>query len=73
MQPRDALHLEHLIGTGLTTMQTARPCLTLAEAVMLLVETMISAVVTQTWDATRDRMETLEEMFDRTGFFRKFK
>jgi hypothetical protein len=27
----------------------------------------------QTWDTTRDRMETLEEMFDRTGFFRKFK
>jgi DNA-binding MurR/RpiR family transcriptional regulator len=42
-------------------------------AIMLLVETMISAVVTQTWDTTRDRMETLEEMFDRTGFFRKFK
>ena len=42
-------------------------------AIMLLVETMISAVVTQTWDGTRHRMQTLEEMFDRTGFFRKFK
>jgi hypothetical protein len=47
MQPRDALHLEHLIGTGLTTMQTARPCLTLAEACMLLVEQARSQAVSE--------------------------
>ena len=42
-------------------------------AMVLLVETMISAVVTATWDTARERMEALEGMFDATGLFRKFK
>ncbi len=42
-------------------------------AMVLLVETMVSAVVTRTWDTTRERMEGLEVMFDSTGLFRKFK
>ena len=39
---------------------------------MLLVETFIAAVQELTWPQTRTRMEELEEMFDRTRFFRKF-
>jgi len=39
---------------------------------MLLIETMISAVRELSWDETRPRMETLEEMFNKTRFFRKF-
>ncbi|SFT55556.1 MurR/RpiR family transcriptional regulator [Sedimentitalea nanhaiensis] len=39
---------------------------------MLLLETVIADVQERTWDVTRDRMEALEEMFDRTRFFRKF-
>ncbi len=39
---------------------------------MLFVETLLAAVQERTWDKTRDRMETLEEMFDETRFFRKF-
>jgi hypothetical protein len=39
---------------------------------MLLVETFIAAVQKLTWPQTRTRMEELEEMFDRTRFFRKF-
>jgi hypothetical protein len=34
---------------------------------------MIAAASNKHWDVTRDRMQALEEMFDRTGFFRKFK
>ena len=45
MKPRDALHLEHLIGTRLATMQTARPCLTDAEACLLLLEQAASRAV----------------------------
>ncbi len=41
-------------------------------APMLLLETMIAGVQEQSWDETRPRMEALEEMFDRTRFFRKF-
>lgn len=41
-------------------------------APMLLLETVIAAVQELTWDDTRARMEALEEMFDRTRFFRKF-
>ncbi|MCH7880591.1 MAG: MurR/RpiR family transcriptional regulator [Proteobacteria bacterium] len=39
---------------------------------LLLVETFIAAVQELTWPETRARMEELEEMFDRTRFFRKF-
>jgi hypothetical protein len=45
MKPRDALHLEHLIGTRPATMQTARPCLTSAEACLLLREQTASRAV----------------------------
>lgn len=39
---------------------------------LLLLETMISTVQNLTWGNTRDRMETLEEMFDQAKLFRKF-
>ncbi len=39
---------------------------------MLLLETVLAAVQERTWKQTRDRMEKLEDMFDRTRFFRKF-
>ncbi len=39
---------------------------------MLLLETIIAAVQDLRWDDTRRRMETLEDMFDRTKLFRKF-
>jgi len=39
---------------------------------MLFVETLLAAVQERTWDETRARMETLEDMFDKTRFFRKF-
>jgi len=39
---------------------------------MFIVEAVISAVETQTWEETRDRMKTLEELFDQTKMFRKF-
>jgi len=39
---------------------------------LLLVETMIAAVQERSWDSSRKRVEALEEMFDRTRFFRKF-
>ena len=39
---------------------------------LLLVETFIAAVQELTWPETRQRMEDLEVMFDRTRFFRKF-
>ncbi len=39
---------------------------------MLLLETVIADVQERTWDSTKGRMEALEEMFDRTRFFRKF-
>lgn len=47
MKPRNALHLEHVIGTRLTTMQTARPCLTRDEACMLLLARAPSRVVAE--------------------------
>lgn len=43
-----------------------------AIAPMLLLETVVAAVQELTWDTTRPRMEALEDMFDRTRFFRKF-
>ncbi len=39
---------------------------------LLLVEILLAAVQERTWDATRRRMERLEDMFDRTRLFRKF-
>ena len=41
-------------------------------APMLLLETLIAEVQEMSWDKTRQRMEELEDMFDRTRFFRKF-
>lgn len=41
-------------------------------APMLLLETVVAAVQERTWETTRPRMEALEDMFDRTRFFRKF-
>ncbi len=41
-------------------------------ALLLLLETVIAEVQERTWEVTRGRMEALEEMFDRTRFFRKF-
>ncbi|MFQ5438589.1 MAG: MurR/RpiR family transcriptional regulator [Paracoccaceae bacterium] len=43
-----------------------------AVVLMLLAEMLLAAVQERTWHQTRARMETLEEMFDRTRFFRKF-
>ena len=39
---------------------------------MFIVEALISAVETLTWDETKDRMKTLEDLFDHTKMFRKF-
>lgn len=39
---------------------------------MLLTEILIAQVQERDWDSTRTRMESLEDMFDRTRFFRKF-
>ncbi|PUB18856.1 MurR/RpiR family transcriptional regulator [Yoonia sediminilitoris] len=39
---------------------------------LLLLETMISTMQNLTWDDTKDRMQSLEEMFDQTKLFRKF-
>lgn len=41
-------------------------------ATLLLVEALIAAVQEVNWDETKNRMEDLEIMFDRTRFFRKF-
>lgn len=41
-------------------------------ATILLVETMIAKLQELTWAGTRPRLEALEEMFDKTKFFRKF-
>jgi DNA-binding MurR/RpiR family transcriptional regulator len=43
-----------------------------AATTMLLVETMISSVQNLNWDETKERLETLEDMFDQTKLFRKF-
>ncbi|MEO9576707.1 MAG: MurR/RpiR family transcriptional regulator [Tateyamaria sp.] len=40
--------------------------------IMLLLETMISAVQTLNWSETKERIEGLEDMFDQTKLFRKF-
>jgi DNA-binding MurR/RpiR family transcriptional regulator len=39
---------------------------------MFIVEAVISAVETLTWDETKVRMKTLEDLFDKTKMFRKF-
>ena len=39
---------------------------------MFIVEAVIAAVENNTWDETKDRMKTLEELFDQTKMFRKF-
>lgn len=41
-------------------------------AIMLLAEIVIADIQDRNWDASRQRMESLEDMFDRTRFFRKF-
>ena len=43
-----------------------------AATTLLLVETMIASAQNLNWDETKDRMETLEDMFDQTKLFRKF-
>lgn len=40
--------------------------------IMLLLETIISAVQTLNWAETKERIEGLEDMFDQTKLFRKF-
>lgn len=39
---------------------------------LLLLETMISTMQNLTWGDTKDRMQSLEDMFDQTKLFRKF-
>jgi len=41
-------------------------------ALMLMLETVVAEVQERTWETTKERMEALEDMFDRTRFFRKF-
>lgn len=43
-----------------------------AATTMLLLETMIASVQNLNWGETKERMETLEDMFDQTKLFRKF-
>jgi DNA-binding MurR/RpiR family transcriptional regulator len=39
---------------------------------LFIVEALIAAVQTATWEETKDRMNRLEELFDQTKMFRKF-
>lgn len=39
---------------------------------MFITEAIIAAVQTETWDDTKDRMKSLEDLFDQTKMFRKF-
>ena len=39
---------------------------------LFIVEALIAAVQTATWKETKQRMKTLEELFDQTKMFRKF-
>ena len=43
-----------------------------ATTTMLLIESMISAVQIRKWETTKDRIEDLEYIFDKTKLFRKF-
>jgi DNA-binding MurR/RpiR family transcriptional regulator len=40
--------------------------------ILFIVEALIAAVQTATWEETKDRMRTLEGLFDQTKLFRKF-
>ena len=40
--------------------------------IMFIIEAIIAAVQNQTWDETRERMNVLEELFDKTKLFKKF-
>jgi len=40
--------------------------------IMLLIESIIAEVQNRNWDETKERIRTLEELFDRTRLFRKF-
>ena len=42
-------------------------------ALLVLLETMIADIQKTTWDTTEERMQDLENLFDRTRLFRKFK
>ena len=44
-----------------------------ATTIMLLLESMISAVQTLNWEKTKARMQELEDIFDKTKLFRKFR
>ncbi len=39
---------------------------------LFMVEALLAAIQTNTWDETRGRMKTLEQLFDKTKLFRKF-
>jgi DNA-binding MurR/RpiR family transcriptional regulator len=39
---------------------------------LFIVEALIAAVQNTTWKETKQRMKTLEELFDQTKMFRKF-
>lgn len=39
---------------------------------LFIIESIIAAVETENWDETRERMNTLEELFDQTRMFKKF-
>ncbi len=41
-------------------------------AILFVLEALITAVQELNWDESRERMETLEEIFDKTKLFRKF-
>lgn len=43
-----------------------------AVVTLFIVEAVIAAVQTATWEETKDRMRTLEDLFDQTKMFRKF-
>lgn len=43
-----------------------------ATSILLIVETMISAMQSLEWERTKERIEILEDMFDQTKLFRKF-
>lgn len=40
-------------------------------SIMVLIETMLAGIQRLTWDKTQDRMKRLEDLYDRTRFFRR--
>ncbi|SDG38766.1 transcriptional regulator, RpiR family [Limimonas halophila] len=61
-------HAQHVFNCGIDA-----PSAWDSSAVMLVVvEALIAAVENLRWDATRERMEVLEDLFDRTGLLKKF-